>query len=220
MTTTDDFDYRSELIESYDKYVLEAKQDSVGAPIFITAVLEDNERVGNVLNDPEDAKFNLSPYMGVNDKGHLFWDATGRQFAGRLNNPRVEQKYINNAIANVITVAIGVDPKKGEDRQWLQLDGRLDIIEDYDVVSRQFKIRLGLKPDSSKRSIVLCFDGTSNRFSNQNTNVIKLVELLKKNDPSEQMVYYQAGVGTYSHPGFLTGLGSKIARIADEAFAW
>ncbi|KAF8600938.1 hypothetical protein BDV93DRAFT_421482, partial [Ceratobasidium sp. AG-I] len=40
------------------------------------------------------------------------------------------------------------------------------------------------------RTLVLCFDGTSNHFSNQNTNVVKLMELLKKTDPSRQMVRY------------------------------
>ncbi|KAF8681348.1 hypothetical protein RHS04_03685 [Rhizoctonia solani] len=73
---------------------------------------------------------------------------------------------------------------------------------------------------SVTRSIVLCFDGTSNHFSERNTNVVKLVELLSKNDPSTQMVYYQTGVGTYSHPGFWTGITEVIAKKADEAVAW
>ncbi|KAF8593393.1 hypothetical protein BDV93DRAFT_461297, partial [Ceratobasidium sp. AG-I] len=38
------------------------------------------------------------------------------------------------------------------------------------------------------RTLVLCFDGTSNHFSNRNTNVVKLVELLKNDDPERQMV--------------------------------
>ncbi|KAF8697209.1 hypothetical protein RHS03_07791, partial [Rhizoctonia solani] len=73
---------------------------------------------------------------------------------------------------------------------------------------------------SATRSIVLCFDGTSNHFSERNTNVVKLVELLSKNDPSTQMVYYQTGVGTYSHPGFWTSITEVIAKKADEAVAW
>ncbi|CAE6419399.1 unnamed protein product, partial [Rhizoctonia solani] len=66
------------------------------------------------------------------------------------------------------------------------------------------------------RSIILCFDGTSNHFSNQNTNVVKMVELLKKDDPAEQM----AGVGTYAPPGLLTSVGLNIAAKADEGVAW
>ncbi|KAF8687041.1 hypothetical protein RHS03_10029, partial [Rhizoctonia solani] len=93
---------------------------------------------------------------------------------------------------------------------------------------------------SVTRSIVLCFDGTSNHFSERNTNVVKLVELLSKNDPSTQMVHISSanialqvthyawlgllsdntGVGTYSHPGFWTGITEVIAKKADEAVAW
>ncbi|KAF8595456.1 hypothetical protein BDV93DRAFT_548795 [Ceratobasidium sp. AG-I] len=85
--------------------------------------------------------------------------------------------------------------------------------------------KLGLKLPAIKeasvmRTLVLCFDGTSNHFSNRNTNVVKLVELLKNDDPERQMVYYQTGVGTYVSPGWMTSGGEKIAKKADEAVAW
>ncbi|KAG8748844.1 hypothetical protein FRC11_011831, partial [Ceratobasidium sp. 423] len=54
----------------------------------------------------------------------------------------------------------------------------------------------------------------------KNTNVVKLVELLKKDDPSMQMVYYQTGVGTYFPPGVMTPAGLTVASKLDEAFAW
>ncbi|KAF8596212.1 hypothetical protein BDV93DRAFT_406835, partial [Ceratobasidium sp. AG-I] len=60
------------------------------------------------------------------------------------------------------------------------------------------------------RTLVLCFDGTSNHFSNKNTNVVKLMELLKKTDPSRQMVRYI--ITQYS-------LRSTL-NPADEGLAW
>lgn len=44
------------------------------------------------------------------------------------------------------------------------------------------------------RTLILCFDGTSNEFDNENTNIIKFFDLLKKYEPEKQMVYYQPGV--------------------------
>ncbi|KAH7309394.1 hypothetical protein B0J17DRAFT_725067 [Rhizoctonia solani] len=49
----------------------------------------------------------------------------------------------------------------------------------------------------------------------KNTNVVKLVELLKKDDPPQQM----AGVGTYLTPGYLTDVGQAVAATTDEFFA-
>ncbi|KAN0064401.1 hypothetical protein ACQY0O_002599 [Thecaphora frezii] len=50
------------------------------------------------------------------------------------------------------------------------------------------------------RSIVLCFDGTGDKFDHDNTNVVKLFAALKKGD-SRQLVYYQPGIGTYARHG-------------------
>lgn len=41
------------------------------------------------------------------------------------------------------------------------------------------------------RTLVLCFDGTDNAFGDNNSNVVQFFSLLKKDDPSQQMVYYQ-----------------------------
>jgi uncharacterized protein (DUF2235 family) len=69
------------------------------------------------------------------------------------------------------------------------------------------------------RTLVLCFDGTANEFGErvsqlsiaaldvaylvdviiQNTNVVKLYSILKKDDPKSQLCYYQAC--TSSSPG-------------------
>ncbi|KAG8876165.1 hypothetical protein FRB97_004372, partial [Tulasnella sp. 331] len=73
---------------------------------------------------------------------------------------------------------------------------------------------------ASGRTLILCFDGTTNEFGTDNTNVIKLFQLLKKDDPGTQLVYYQPGIGTYERPGTTMGIYLKISEILDEAFAW
>ena len=109
------------------------------------------------------------------------------------------------------------------------------------------------------RTHVLCFDGTANEFSHkvslsiaaldiaylvdvivQNTNVVKLYSILKKDDPKSQLCYYQArclfdsyvrvsktelteiqaGIGTYFQPGVVSPLFRYAARSLDEMFAW
>jgi Uncharacterized alpha/beta hydrolase domain (DUF2235) len=44
------------------------------------------------------------------------------------------------------------------------------------------------------RTLVLCFDGTGEQFNTDNSNVVQLVSLLKKDDNSQQVVYYQVRV--------------------------
>jgi hypothetical protein len=41
------------------------------------------------------------------------------------------------------------------------------------------------------RTLVLCFDGTGDQFDADNSNIVQLVSLLKKDDKSKQLVYYQ-----------------------------
>ncbi|KAF9508682.1 hypothetical protein BS47DRAFT_1415327 [Hydnum rufescens UP504] len=71
----------------------------------------------------------------------------------------------------------------------------------------------------NRRTLILCFDGTSNEFGDTNTNVVKLFSFLEKDNP-KQHVYYQSGVGTYIGPGFLNSIGKWIAKAADLAVAW
>ncbi|KAI0064152.1 hypothetical protein BV25DRAFT_1800963 [Artomyces pyxidatus] len=70
------------------------------------------------------------------------------------------------------------------------------------------------------RTLVLCFDGTTNEFDKKNTNVVKFFSLLKKDRIKDQMCYYQAGIGTYFEPGIVQPLFRWGAKILDEAFAW
>ncbi|KAI9444639.1 hypothetical protein H4582DRAFT_2094508 [Lactarius indigo] len=70
------------------------------------------------------------------------------------------------------------------------------------------------------RTLVLCFDGTTNEFDNANTNVVKLYSMLRKDKVEDQVTYYQAGIGTYIQPGVVSPLFSWAAEILDEAIAW
>lgn len=50
---------------------------------------------------------------------------------------------------------------------------------------------------------------------------MRLYGLLKKdNDFTEQLCYYQAGLGTWFNPGVVTPMFRWGAKILDEAFAW
>ena len=48
-----------------------------------------------------------------------------------------------------------------------------------------------IPPTHVNRTLVLCFDGTGDQFDADNSNIVQLVSLLKKDDSSKQMVYYQ-----------------------------
>ncbi|KAG5645997.1 hypothetical protein DXG03_004599 [Asterophora parasitica] len=89
----------------------------------------------------------------------------------------------------------------------------------------------------SGRTLVLCFDGTSNQYDEdvspltimvalniermlQNTNVVKFFALLKKDDFNQQLCYYQPGIGTWFNPGVVSPLFLWGAKILDLAFAW
>ncbi|TFK60892.1 hypothetical protein BDN72DRAFT_965473 [Pluteus cervinus] len=70
------------------------------------------------------------------------------------------------------------------------------------------------------RTLVLCFDGTGDQFDADNSNIVQLFSMLKKDDRSKQMVYYQAGIGTYTSTQVITPFASTISKAIDEAVAW
>ncbi|RDX42628.1 hypothetical protein OH76DRAFT_1410973 [Lentinus brumalis] len=79
----------------------------------------------------------------------------------------------------------------------------------------------GNTPEQTPRTLILCFDGTSNQFDGDNTNVVKFYSLLKKDeDFDQQLCYYQPGIGTYFNPGVVSPVFQWCAKILDEAFAW
>lgn len=78
---------------------------------------------------------------------------------------------------------------------------------------------LDVRPGAKPRTLVLCFDGTTNVYDDTNTNVVKLFSLLKRDKRDEQMVYYQPGVGTYAPPGIFLHVTLALAKIADQGVA-
>ncbi|KAF9257707.1 hypothetical protein L218DRAFT_1016003 [Marasmius fiardii PR-910] len=75
-------------------------------------------------------------------------------------------------------------------------------------------------PEHPFRTLVLCFDGTGDQFDSDNSNIVEFFSLLKKDDRAKQMVYYQAGIGTYTNPQIATPIGAKVSKALDEAIAW
>ncbi|KAF8323259.1 hypothetical protein DL93DRAFT_665633 [Clavulina sp. PMI_390] len=70
------------------------------------------------------------------------------------------------------------------------------------------------------KNIVLCLDGTGKAFSKKNTNVLKIFDCLEKNQPENQVVYYQTGVGTNIERSAFTPVTSTLSTWADLAFGW
>ncbi|KAJ7114597.1 hypothetical protein C8R43DRAFT_902991 [Mycena crocata] len=85
-----------------------------------------------------------------------------------------------------------------------------------------------LPPEHPFRTLVLCFDGTGDQFDSDNSNVVEFFSMLAKGDCRKQMVYYQAGIGTYNTPEIATPMMSKLSKVhklitlqfVDEAIAW
>ncbi|EDR01075.1 uncharacterized protein LACBIDRAFT_312561 [Laccaria bicolor S238N-H82] len=77
-----------------------------------------------------------------------------------------------------------------------------------------------IPPEHAARTLVLCFDGTGDQFDADNSSVIEFFSMLAKDDPDRQMVYYQAGIGTYTPPQIATPLFAKFSKTLDEAIAW
>lgn len=72
-----------------------------------------------------------------------------------------------------------------------------------------------IPPTAPHRTLVLCFDGTGDQFDADNSNIVQLFTMLAKGQPDRQMVYYQAGIGTYTIPQIATPLYSKLSKTWD-----
>ncbi|TFK68525.1 hypothetical protein BDN72DRAFT_841565 [Pluteus cervinus] len=69
------------------------------------------------------------------------------------------------------------------------------------------------------KKLILCFDGTGNKFGLTNTNVIRFFGALKKDIPDKQLCYYQPGIGTYSHKKFHTKIHAAVDQKLEEGIA-
>ncbi|PPR06254.1 hypothetical protein CVT24_000926 [Panaeolus cyanescens] len=73
-----------------------------------------------------------------------------------------------------------------------------------------------IPPNHSHRTLILCFDGTGDQFDDDNSNIVNFFSMLKKDDPAQQLVYYQAGIGTYTIPQIAKPMMAKLHKIADS----
>ena len=67
------------------------------------------------------------------------------------------------------------------------------------------------------KNLVICFDGTNNQFGTENTNVIRLIQVLDR-DPTRQRLYYDPGVGTLPEPNAFTRLQKWVSKVYGLAF--
>ena len=67
------------------------------------------------------------------------------------------------------------------------------------------------------RNLIVCFDGTNNQFGAHDTNVVRLVQALERFG-TQQIVYYDPGVGTLPEPGLMTQIGKRTSEIFGLAF--
>lgn len=69
------------------------------------------------------------------------------------------------------------------------------------------------------RQLVICLDGTGNRFSHRPTNVIRLLRSLPAQS-AEVLCYYDQGIGTFGLKETLFEWQKLPARICGLAFGW
>ncbi|KAI9511887.1 hypothetical protein F5148DRAFT_1167136 [Russula earlei] len=74
-----------------------------------------------------------------------------------------------------------------------------------------------IPPSHEARTLVLCFDGTGDQFDVDNSNIVQFFSMLKKDDKSQQMAYYQAGIGTYTIPEIATPFMARVQKTLDMA---
>jgi uncharacterized protein (DUF2235 family) len=86
------------------------------------------------------------------------------------------------------------------------------FLQDDPAASQSGKTSMG-------RNIVLCLDGTSNKYAAANTNVVKLYAMLDRKR-KDQLTYYQPGIGTMPPPGVWGRVKSWIITRLDLAIAW
>jgi len=69
------------------------------------------------------------------------------------------------------------------------------------------------------KQIVICLDGTNNKVkSADNTNVLRLYQMLPLDRPEQLVAFYQPGVGTFSASGAWTATGRWVTRVLGLAF--
>jgi uncharacterized protein (DUF2235 family) len=67
------------------------------------------------------------------------------------------------------------------------------------------------------KNLVICCDGTNCQFGPENTNVVRLAQVLDRN-PDRQRLYYDPGVGTLPEPSAFTRFQKWISKVYGLAF--
>jgi uncharacterized protein (DUF2235 family) len=67
------------------------------------------------------------------------------------------------------------------------------------------------------KNLVVCCDGTNNEFGPENTNVVRLIQVLDR-DPARQRLCYDPGVGTLPEPGAFTRVQKWLSKVFGLAF--
>src|SRR5262245_49836813 len=68
------------------------------------------------------------------------------------------------------------------------------------------------------KNIVICCDGTGNEYGQNNSNVIKLYQALRRD--ADQTAYYHPGVGTMGAKSALTVAGKAWTKFRGLAFGY
>jgi uncharacterized protein (DUF2235 family) len=102
------------------------------------------------------------------------------------------------------------------------IDTETGFLKQYDLQTPATPVRplrTVIPAGHRHRTLIVCFDGTGDQFDNDNSNVVQFVSLLKKDDKDKQLVYYQAGIGTYNSPKIVSPTLSKLKLVLDLMFA-
>lgn len=70
------------------------------------------------------------------------------------------------------------------------------------------------------KNIVICADGTGNKFGDANTNVVKLFGALDLGSPASQVAYYHGGLGTMGSPAALSQWSRRWTKVKGLAFGY
>ena len=79
------------------------------------------------------------------------------------------------------------------------------------------------KAKQRMKNIIICIDGTACDLSGEGSNVLRIFRSLQdekdrtKNEGTEQLAYYDSGVGTVNNPGGITDAQRTMDRYLDQA---
>ncbi|KAG9121563.1 hypothetical protein FRC07_002425 [Ceratobasidium sp. 392] len=204
--------------ERYDYNLELVKPSSQGEPYRVKATLTQNSlyRFGS----EDDSLFNISSMLG-NNNGAFWWGRPGFEAGAPADKFKLEEGGTNRSYF----LSGELPNHRGElIEASINLDDRLKLDEYIHEKSGETFYRLQEQDRCARRTIILCFDGTSNQFSKRNTNVVKFMELLVKDDPRQMASCFKVdrmtGVGTYSHPSIMSSVGCYVAGLLDQGIAW